>query len=324
MLRTRLTAMTALFLLAACGGGNDTPAAGNTPPPAENLKITTENAPQAARAAYASAVDSAEMSDLGGSFPVASGGSGGMSKASGGVDPGGLITVILQKIPFGPEVVPCDQSGTMTISGDIASPFTLTQGDYFRVESAACDDGLGEVVDGILEFTVAEFAGELETGLYLLTLDMLLTSLQVTTPEETVTGNGDTSVTLDSRASPFIAALVSGNSMSSTYDTGATTLSSFSSSQTVDLGLAPSPYTIQAAGTLESTELAGIIRYSTPVTFAGFDSGYPEVGELLVNGAASSLRLIAVDAINVRIEIDGNGDGEVDEVIETTWSALVG
>lgn len=309
------------LIVAACGGSGSDPAV-VTPPPAATLKITTANAPAAARVSYESAVASGEMSDVGGSLPVATGGTGASKVAAG--DAGGFIVRVMQKIPFGPEVLPCDVSGTITVSGNIESPFTLTTGDNFRVESAACDDGFGEVVDGLLEFTVAEFAGALDTGLYLLTLDTVMTDLQVTTLSETVTSNGDVSATIDTRSSPFVAALVSGDRLSTSYNDGVATLSAFESSQTVDLGVAPSPYTLAASGTLDSSELAGVVSYSTPVTFTGFDNGFPEAGELLVTGAASSLRLIALDAINVRIEIDIDGNGSVDEIIETTWAALTG
>jgi hypothetical protein len=84
----------------------------------------------------------------------------------------------------------------------------------------------------------------------------------------------------------------------------------------------PSPYTSSASGTLDSTQLAGIIRYSTPVIFSGFDSDYPSSGEFLVSGAGSSLRLIAIDNVNVTIELDTNGDGTVDETLQTTWVEL--
>ena len=60
------------------------------------------------------------------------------------------------------------------------------------------------------------------------------------------------------------------------------------------------------------------------MTFSGFDNGYPQTGELLVTGASSSARLIALDAVNVRVEIDSDGDGTVDDVIDTTWAELTG
>ena len=44
--------------------------------------------------------------------------------------------------------------------------------------------------------------------------------------------------------------------------------------------------------------------------------------KLLIEGEESSARLIAIDDVNVRIEIDINGDGTTDEAIDTTWVAL--
>jgi hypothetical protein len=64
------------------------------------------------------------------------------------------------------------------------------------------------------------------------------------------------------------------------------------------------------------------VTYSTPVVFTGFDNDYPDTGELLVEGDSSSARLIAMDNVNVRIEIDADGDGTIDDTIDTTWAEL--
>ena len=100
------------------------------------------------------------------------------------------------------------------------------------------------------------------------------------------------------------------------------TLSNYSSDQTFDGNLNPAEYTLAAAGRLDSTQLPGVIDYSTGPNFAGFEASYPNTGELLVRGDASSVKLIAVDSTNVRIEIDSNDDGTVDETINTTWDEL--
>ena len=45
------------------------------------------------------------------------------------------------------------------------------------------------------------------------------------------------------------------------------------------------------------------------------------------NGAGgnnSSARLTAIDNVNVRIDIDTNGDGAIDDTINTTWVELDG
>jgi hypothetical protein len=64
------------------------------------------------------------------------------------------------------------------------------------------------------------------------------------------------------------------------------------------------------------------VRYTTPVQFTGFDVDFPSTGELLVSGNNSSVRLVALDNVNVRIDLDNDGNGTVDESIQTTWLAL--
>jgi hypothetical protein len=79
---------------------------------------------------------------------------------------------------------------------------------------------------------------------------------------------------------------------------------------------------LSASGTLDSTQLAGVVQYSTPVTFAGEGFDYPSSGALLVEGENSSARLTAIDNVNVTIEVDSNGDGVIDDTINTTWADL--
>jgi hypothetical protein len=80
---------------------------------------------------------------------------------------------------------------------------------------------------------------------------------------------------------------------------------------------------MDTSGTVDSTDLGGIIDYSTPVTFQGAGDGYPFAGELLIVGANNaSIRLVALDDTNVRLDTDIDGDGEVDESETTTWDDI--
>jgi len=76
---------------------------------------------------------------------------------------------------------------------------------------------------------------------------------------------------------------------------------------------------------LSPIHLAGEIVYSTPVTFQGAGAAYPFTGEMLVTGDnGGTVRLIALDEINVRIETDADGDGNVDAggTEDTTWEDI--
>ena len=208
------------------------------------------------------------------------------------------------------------------MSGDIADPFTLTVGDTFTVDADACDDGLGEVLDGLMTLTVSEFTGDLFLGTYLLGMDATLEALQVTTIDDVISSTGDTSVALDTTDLLFVSASVSGTSMTTSSNASTETLSNFSTAQAVDAGAAQTPYTLISSGSVDSSLLSGVVTYSTPLQFQGFGVDFPHTGELLVTGANSSARLVAIDNVDVRIDLDNDGNGTVDEMINTTWAAL--
>lgn len=129
-------------------------------------------------------------------------------------------------------------------------------------------------------------------------------------------------MTVDATNFPFVSSSISGNSLVVDSALSSESLTNFASAFTIDGNFVPSPFTTTASGTLDSTELAGIIRYSTPVMFEGLGGDYPGSGEFLIEGLGSSMRLIAENNVDVRIEIDLGADGTIDETISTTWAEL--
>ena len=193
MLRALLVTLSSFFVIAACGGGgSDSPAPAASPPPpppATGLVVSAANAKPAVRVAYASTMQSTDTGGLVGTSGIATTGSGGFQKP-GKFTPGtGGLPGIIASIPLGPDTFACGVSGTQTISGELASLFTLTVGDQINVEAANCDEGLGEVINGRMEMTVATFSGDLVLGLYLLEMDVLLIDFQVSTATATVVSN---------------------------------------------------------------------------------------------------------------------------------------
>ena len=154
-------------------------------------------------------------------------------------------------------------------------------------------------------------------------LDVNLVDFEVTTATDSVTANGDSRVTVDSTGMPMITISISGNSLTTVTNTASEVLTNFSTAQTVDTSVMPEPYTLTTAGTVDSSQLGGSITYTTPVTFQGAGDGYPFAGELLVTGAGGATsRLIALDATNIRIETDSDGDGTADTTEDTTWEDI--
>ena len=51
--------------------------------------------------------------------------------------------------------------------------------------------------------------------------------------------------------------------------------------------------------------------------------GYAFSGELTITGAGSaSIRVIVLDGVFIRLEIDLDGDGNADEFVDTTWDEV--
>ena len=317
MKRLALPALISLSVAACGGGGGD-----STPPaPATSLKINSSNAVNASEAAYAAANQSTGIGDLVGSSGLIASAPGGAAAIAAGQF-SKIGSTVTHYVPIGPEEQACAVDGSLTISGDLQNPFSLTENDFFTVVADRCDDGLGTVIHGTLDFTVDSFTGDFLGGLYELEMTLAMTDFQVTTADDALTSNGSATVTINTLNLPSVTAGVRGNSLTTDSNSGSETLSNFMSSQTLDAGQVPSPYTWTASGTLDTTALAGVVSYSTPVTFEGFDTDYPGTGELLVRGDSSTARLIAENSTDVTIEIDSDGDGDVDDTISTTWAEL--
>jgi len=319
MKRKLFTVLGTSLLLGACGGNlfED---------PEQEVttgSITPANALTTTRASWQAALSSGDFSTIGSSLGLSAGTPGGLSKPGAGGMSDGHLTSLLQKVPFGPDEFQCLSSGTVTISGDIADPTDVTRfsfNDTFRVVYVACDDGVGEVLDGTIDFTVGDFTGDLVAGTYMLSMDAITADFQVNAGGITTVSNGDTTVALDTMQTPFVDVGTSGSAMRVDSNSRSDVLTGYQSNQTVDGNIAPAPYTLSAAGTLDSTLLDGSVRYSTVETFEGVGTDFPSQGRFRVQGSDSSLELVAIDNINVDIEIDSNGDGVVDVTISTTWA----
>lgn len=323
MNRTLLNLTIAASLLSACGGGGGggSGAPPTQPPTAQNgLAFSAANAKPAVIVAYGAATQSLQPGVLVGSSSVTStGNSDGQKSQSSTVQ-----TQAPQVGPFGPDTTDCDVAGTRTASGNIAGLLGFTTGDQINLDSNDCDDGLGQVVNGRFEMTVESFSGDLLTGIFRLTTAVRLNEFEVAAESATIRSNGDATATIDTTGSPLIVTSVAGSSMTTQIvNTRTDTVSNFESTQTVDISIVPEPYTLTSSGTVDSTELAGTVEYSTPFTFQGSGTDYPFAGELLLTGAnGGTIRLIAVDNVNVRIDTDTNGDGAVDIIEFTTWADI--
>jgi len=328
MNRAYLGVLSASLLIVACDGGGSS--FGGEEPVSSSFPITGSNGAAAVGISYEAALASGDLISLGGAFGLSANAPDGFAIAERAREAENLVMKVISQIPLDPIVQDCglDPSfGTFTISGELVDPLAfavgiLTVGDTFRVVYDMCDEGFGEVIDGTIDLEVTDFSGDVTLGLYRLAMDAVVGNLQVTTGADTFTGDGDVAITLDTEDAPFISAGTSGSSMLQGTNTSSETLTNFSSSQTYDGNQNPAEYTLGASGRLDSSQLPGVVDYSTTTEFVGFDGSYPHTGVFEVVGDNSKATLIVESDTNVRIEIDNNGDGVTDETLNLTWDDL--
>jgi hypothetical protein len=270
-------------------------------------------------------MESISTGGLVGDSGIAGSAGGGLQKPGAPLLSSNSLSNLVQKVPLGPDTFPCGVSGTQTISGELASIFGLSVGDQINVDAMNCDDGLGEVLNGRMEMTVRTFSGDLALGLYILEMDVVLIDFSVATAVDMVTSNGDSTVMLDTTGNPMVSMSISGLSLSTVSSAGSVVMSDFSTAQSVNSSTFPEPYTLTTSGTVDSSELTGVVSYVTSITFQGAGAGYPFAGQMVLTGAdGATITLTAIDATTVQIDTDTNGDGTPESTEITTWEDIAG
>ncbi len=225
--------------------------------------------------------------------------------------------------PVGDRIdLPCEVSGTVVLSGQVADPERAgwTASDRVTATFEACvrePPPWGEQIDGEMDLVILS-AGDAERTFEVTETDLVLTIEEL----GALTANATFTVTTSREgevqtltASTEEAAVVGPEIDETVLD------------HTILFVDAGDTFELSYSGTLESGRLGGAVRYETVVPFTGPYVGYPDAGELLVTGAnESNVRLIALSASDVRLEIDEDGDGVVDTngTLVMTWENLEG
>jgi hypothetical protein len=329
----RLPAICALAIpLAACGGGGGGPEPA-APPPVVASTISEANAVAVAADAYAISSSVYGLSEL---------------------SIGGLVGASVRAAPRAPDVIPfsyrqvqrlagvplpgadglagavvtestaCPGGGSVTITvNDADDDRQLSSGDGASFRFDGCrEDGL--VIDGTFALGDVVISGPAAspTGI---AGTFTYSNMRVTEGGFWTSLNGSARLaTTVVNASPLvlsvridIPSLAYGASDGSSY-----TLSDFRATTSADA--ATNGYTLSVSGTTTDATL-GTLTLSTTTPFAGTIGLAPASGRMEVRATdGSNLRLTAIDATDVRIELDANGDGRHESSTSRTWASLQG
>lgn len=313
-----LLAVGIITTIATGGGGSD----GVTPPApvGPTLNITADNGSDAASAVVIAIGLSFDVGDItGGNVSAQPVGDLLSPPLSKGV--AGMFKSVPPAVLQAPES--CATSGTVDVSVTQANINTITVGDRIVAVFLDCDDGLGYVISGTVDLTIAAIQGDLFTEVFLLGMDVVMTDIVVTEGASIMTAAGDFSLTLDSLDFPAVRMSLSGGELQLGSDGEVVSLTDFDHALQIDSVTTALVATV--LGRLDSSTLGGSVDYETLVAIEAIGDNDPHVGEILITGAAdSSVRIVIIDSSHIQLEIDENGDGTVDAFIDTTWAELNG
>jgi hypothetical protein len=213
-------------------------------------------------------------------------------------------------------------SGTVTYTATLADPFTITVGDWISIDFALCDDGDGVVMDGYMDFTVTAFAGSVDTQLYHMAMAVNIQSLTMDDGGDvgSASVNGDFTLSVDTMELPVTTSIVSGQTLALVAAGRSLTMKQFTTTSVVEMALT---FSVDAMGKVRSSRFEGEASYETIAAFTGAVGDNPSAGEMLITGDGSSIRLIVLDNFMVRLQMDYNGDGTVDESRDLTWDEAI-
>jgi hypothetical protein len=218
----------------------------------------------------------------------------------------------------------CMFGGTVTLTSTLADPNTLTVGDQIRAVFSNCDDGEGYVLNGQIDMTVAAIQGDVMTDVFLLGLDITMTGIEIIEDGETIAADGNMTLTVDTLDFPVIVETLEGTELTFAIGSEVLTFSDFEHVFQVDFGVIPEAVLVTATGQLDSATLGGAVNYATTIAVEAFGDDDPHIGQILITGDDSSVRIVINDSTSVTLEVDTNGDGVIDEYIDTTFAALSG
>ncbi|WP_233800700.1 hypothetical protein [Paraburkholderia sp. HP33-1] len=323
-------------LLVACGGGGGGTSASNSSSNSNSAAtgvITTTNAQDAVAYAYSGVQDLGTQSSTGASLAA------GVSIET---PTAGLISASLSQLYKGLGVQPvnnlvagvttgssasCASGGTISVSVTEATPGIVSNGDSMTITATNCSEN-GEVINGQLAYGFSNISGTIGSSTaWSATLTLNYTNLTLQSGGVTIGANGDMSLGYNQTDSQDATAVVSGSSLQMNLtQSGGTVISRTLTAYSFNGSISGSTNTSSANFTLTGSSPAlGSVNYTVKTTtaFQAVSGANPSVGSMTVTAANNSTAtLTAIDSTNVRIDIDSNGDGVIDQTINTTWADL--
>lgn len=327
-----LVSLACALFLAACGGGGDSGSNSST-----SSTVNSSNAVgvsvQAFNASEGLNSEAETGSDMAAGVEVTTAKNGAVKIALDQLYIG-LKAVSSNNVATGAELsdtVACTDGGTETISFTVADPnaASIANGDMMKITANNCVES-GQTVNGTVAFAFNNIVGTIDTATaWKASLAISFVDFSVKQDPDTTTLNGGMTLTVDQLDVTLPKVTGVGSSLSTKFvHNGALvydrTLAAFDFAVTRDL--TTSAYTFSDNFILSGrfanlTNVAYAVKTTKP--FKGMAGSNPTEGAFTVTATDNtSVTLTVIDTNNVKLDLDKNGDGTIDETINTTWVDL--
>jgi len=328
--------------LVGCGGGGGADAPAGAAP---MVSITTTNKGTVARAT----IDGGQA--IGGSQPFAATGRAtaqSVSSPQGASRVGALQSVVRRGLvaAFVPRpsatiasamraaatsasTEPCSVSGSITTAlSDADNSQSLSAGDSLNLTFNQCKDSADDVVNGAMSFTVGSVASAVEGNVK---FSGSLAFVQVSSTSGTRSANiqGSVGVAAAITSTAFQMALTVGGDALTVTSSASGYLDTIVYDPGMQLAVAETDGAVTQTevtlnGSFTASSIGGRVQVTTmqPLRQLGTDI-YPSSGQVVVTGSASThLRVTALNATQVQLELDANGDGTYEGSGVFAWGTL--
>jgi hypothetical protein len=341
-------------LLVACGGGGGD--AGTVPPPQSLLAINATNQDAVGRAT--ATATTAVLGAGGGVAPTTSSASAlsGAASAGRGTHSIGALAryaahALTQPVAgqrkllserasaapapltIAPETIPCSVSGSLTVTiADADNNNEVSAGDTMTFTFNQCREAPADSINGSMAVTLSRF--DIVNGLVSFAGTLAMQQLSAVEGARTSTLNGSlgmTYTTLSTLRTQFTL-VVGAAGLSASVNGGGLADSvmfepDFTLNETVTLSTAlngVNTWTSSLSGGFSASSIGGRVLLEAPVPLVQMENeAYPRSGTMRVVGTGSALRLQALSATMVRIELDANLDGTYEASKDVAWTTLL-
>lgn len=220
----------------------------------------------------------------------------------------------------------CAVSGTVTLSGNPTNnPVTMSENDVFSLAFDTCDDGDGYSIDGDFSLKVMELYGDPRTDLFRIRYSIWDIALTVASDGGNYTASANSfGLVWDSLDFPVIVLTSIPYTLQLSFLDDVYFIASENLSLTANIDISPIQKILESSTYRMKSEFLGdYLSYETIHPLNAADNQNPESGEILVTGNGT-VRIVIESSTSVRLEIDADGDGVVDDYQYTTWAALQG